>query len=40
MRRYVLQLLDPVAHASQAIDLGFGGAEDQMISACLPDVQS
>jgi hypothetical protein len=31
MRRYVLQLLDPVAHASQAIDRGFGGAKDQMI---------
>jgi hypothetical protein len=39
MRRHVLQLLDPVAHASQAIDLGFGGAKDQMIRLDLPDVQ-
>ena len=39
MRGDILQLLDPVAHVSQAIDLGFGGAKDQMIRLDLPDVQ-
>ena len=35
----VLQLLHAVAHASQAVDLGFGGAKDQMIRLHLPDIQ-
>jgi hypothetical protein len=39
MRGDVLQLLHAVAHVSQAIDLGFGGAKDQMIRLHLPDIQ-